>query len=177
MLELPIEIAPKPPLWILLDRICWHLAHFVMIDIYSLEMNMNILPTCHDMLQQSLVNLNWISIVCTLNICYKCTYESDEYRTVLINCIQCNIVFFLSFFFIIINFVLWCALKFCFYLFVTYWTHILKIKKSRHARCIMLIPIPILVNLCPLRYDHYDINDFIIISTTSRDIVVRSLTV
>ena len=58
-------------------------------------------------------------------------------------------VFFLSFFFFIIIFFFWCALKFCFYLFATYWTHLLKINKFRHARCIMLIPIPILVDLCP----------------------------
>ena len=84
-------------------------------------------------------------------------YESDEYRTVLINCIQLifeqcifldvHTVFFLSIFSIII-FVFWCAQKFCFYLFATCWTHLLKINKFRHARCIMLIPIPILVDLC-----------------------------
>ena len=97
-------------------------------------------------------------IVYTLNICLKCMYESDEYRTVLINCIQLifeqcifldvHTVFFLSIFSIII-FVFWCAQKFCFYLFATCWTHLLKINKFRHARCIMLIPIPILVDLCP----------------------------
>ena len=31
------------------------------------------------------------------------------------------------------------------YLFATYW----KINKFRHARCFMLIPIPILIDLCP----------------------------
>ena len=86
-------------------------------------------------------------------------YESDEYRTVLIICIQLifeqcifldvHTVFFLSCFFSIIIFVFWCALKFCFYLFATYWTHLLKNNKFRHARCIMLIPIPILVDVCP----------------------------
>ena len=53
------------------------------------------------------------------------------------------------FFFIIISFVLWYALKFCFYLFAHYWSHLLKINKFRHALCIMLIPIRILVDLCP----------------------------
>ena len=78
-------------------------------------------------------------------------YESDEYRTVLINCIQSifeqcilhdvHTVLFLSLFSsIIIIFVLWCALKFCFYLFATYCTHLFNMNKFRHARCIMLIP-------------------------------------
>ena len=55
---------------------------------------------------------------------------------------------FISFVFIIIIFVFWCALKCRFYLFATYWTHLLKMNKFRHARRIMLIPIPILVDLC-----------------------------
>ena len=94
-------------------------------DVFSPNENVNILLTCHSVLLQSLVNLNWLSLVHDLNICHKCMYESDEYTAILINSIQLfeqfvhTVFFFFHYFYYFYIFVSWCVLNFCFDFFAT----------------------------------------------------------